>query len=370
MNKENDNKELTENKDIFKSCPYCSEKILLNAIKCKYCGEWLNKKEKKEKRKKKIGKMFLNFFLCFIIYFVTSAIIKAIFFSENPDVTGKMFVIDILVILTVTAGFFIVKKAKKNDKYYSLLILLLFIVTCVFIFIIIKWQAISFKINTSMVKSDEGYEWLSCGDNFYDRRNGEVYSTIAVGDQCWFQKNLNIGSKIDGEGYGHQAENSKIEKYCYDNNIDNCDIYGGLYDWDESMDYSLNGGSKGICPDGWHIPTNNEWRVLIDYLGSEAGSKLAGEYDLWDDGSLRKSSNFGSSNFLALPAGRFLPQHIGKTMVSFRSSAFSSLGQYSYFWSSSFKYYCSIRSGDTVIECKELDAFGNYSFSIRCLKDE
>ena len=86
-------------------------------------------------------------------------------------------------------------------------------------------------------------------------------------------ENLNVGTRINGSG--SQTNNSTIEKYCYDDNEANCTTYGGLYQWDESMQYSTMPGVQGICPTGWHLPTDAEWTTLTTYLGGEgiAGGK-------------------------------------------------------------------------------------------------
>jgi uncharacterized protein (TIGR02145 family) len=61
-------------------------------------------------------------------------------------------------------------------------------------------------------------------------------------------ENLNIGTRIDGAN--NQANNGTIEKYCYSDNTSNCDTYGGLYQWDEAMQYVTTEGTQGICPSG------------------------------------------------------------------------------------------------------------------------
>ena len=80
-------------------------------------------------------------------------------------------------------------------------------------------------------------------------------------------ENLNIGTRIDEvtTSTNEDGVNSVIEKYCYNNNESYCDIYGGLYQWNEAMNYNEE-NSQGICPDGWHIPTVQEWTDLIDYI--------------------------------------------------------------------------------------------------------
>ncbi|MBK7215160.1 MAG: fibrobacter succinogenes major paralogous domain-containing protein [Bacteroidales bacterium] len=102
----------------------------------------------------------------------------------------------------------------------------------------------------------------------------KIYRTIQIGNQCWLKDNLNIGSRINGSL--DQTDNGIIEKYCYNNLESNCDNYGGLYQWGETMNYSTSEGSKGICPDGWHIPRDIEWIALRIYLGGidTAGGKM------------------------------------------------------------------------------------------------
>jgi uncharacterized protein (TIGR02145 family) len=150
----------------------------------------------------------------------------------------------------------------------------------------------NFEINT----------FTSCGDNV--TYGGKAYPTVLIGSQCWFAKNLNIGTKVTSgssepnchniSNYGFaswscQVNNSTIEKYCYDNSDANCTTDGGLYEWAEAMNlpYDCNSaestdngngtyiltcpisGSKtisvtqqGICPTGWHIPSFTEYRTL------------------------------------------------------------------------------------------------------------
>ena len=59
---------------------------------------------------------------------------------------------------------------------------------------------------------------------------------------------MNIGIRIDGNVA--QSDNELIEKYCYNNAEDSCDVYGGLYQWNEAMQYSLAEGVQGVCPEG------------------------------------------------------------------------------------------------------------------------
>ena len=107
----------------------------------------------------------------------------------------------------------------------------------------------------------------NCGEPF--TYAGENYETVEIGDQCWMAENLNIGSMI--QNTTNQTDNGTIEKYCYNNDTANCSAYGGLYKWDEAMRYTENSGSRGICPAGWHIPTDDEWKTLEGTVDSQYG---------------------------------------------------------------------------------------------------
>jgi uncharacterized protein (TIGR02145 family) len=140
---------------------------------------------------------------------------------------------------------------------------------------------------------------------------GLLYNIDEIGSQCWFSENLNIGTMINGKI--EQKANGKIEKYCYDNDEYECRTFGGLYQWTEIMDNYTKEGSKGICPEGWHIPGDNDFKILEAYLGmnkemldktgsraSNQGQKLLvkGEsgFDVLYSGSRNIDGNFYEQN--------------------------------------------------------------------------
>ncbi len=187
--------------------------------------------------------------------------------------------------------------------------------------------------------------------------NGQIYNTVQIGSQCWFKENLNVGVRIDGGQ--EQTNNGQVEKYCYDDMEANCDIYGGLYQWDELIQYTRVSGERGICPDGWHIPTDEEHTILIEHLGGYlvAGGQLkeAGTEHWWAPNG---ASN--SSGYTALPGG----QH--------QSNGFAQLGRYSRLWSSTEhdvdkSFFLSLmNTSDTIVNTYTQKTFGA---SVRCLKD-
>ncbi|MBC8146351.1 MAG: T9SS type A sorting domain-containing protein [Bacteroidetes bacterium] len=124
---------------------------------------------------------------------------------------------------------------------------------------------------------------FTCGDNIVDVRDGRVYKTVLIGSQCWMAENLNYGTMINSNTTGNQMSNNGIiEKYCWDNDSNNCDgtngkeKLGGFYEWGEAVkNYSGQPSLpvQGVCPSGWHIPTRAEYIALTTQLG---GSSVAG----------------------------------------------------------------------------------------------
>lgn len=146
---------------------------------------------------------------------------------------------------------------------------------------------------------------------------GQTYHTIQINSQCWLKENLNVGSRIPVSV--DMTDNGIIEKYCYDDNPDYCLIYGGLYQWEEAMQYSTQQGTEGICPPGWHVPTDEEWKILEGTVDSETEiGETAWDWSGfrgYDAGKNLKSTSGWHNNgngtdlfgFTALPGGRSAP---------------------------------------------------------------
>ncbi|MCR9250845.1 MAG: hypothetical protein NXI20_10485 [bacterium] len=174
-------------------------------------------------------------------------------------------------------------------------------------------------------------------NSFYDSRNNQTYSLIKIGDQIWFAENINYDI---GDG-----------SWAYDNDESNAETYGRLYNYNAALT---------ICPDGWHLPTQNEWQTLENYIGGESnGGRLkATGTSLWVEPNTDASNEYG---YNALPAG------VQNGMP------FESLGEATYFWSST-----ESNSGTTFIRSL-LSVHGNFAessldqefgISCRCLKDK
>ena len=155
--------------------------------------------------------------------------------------------------------------------------------------------------------------------------DGYTYSVVEIGDQCWFAENLRTTTYADGSAISEETDNASwaglsTEARCdYDNDASNALTYGRLYNW-----YAVNNGS-GLCPSGWHVPTDGEWTALETYLGANGHSGAEGT-------ALKSTSGWPNSNgtdnfgFSALPGG---------DRNYFGNGNFSDAGYFGYWWSSS-----------------------------------
>jgi len=213
-----------------------------------------------------------------------------------------------------------------------------------------------------MINDDELiYPSSLCGFPFVDNRDGQTYNTVQIGDQCWMAENLNIGQRIDG--LVTMSNNSIIEKYCYDDDTMNCEIYGGLYQWNEMMQYSSTQSTQGICPDGWHLPSDAEWFEMENYLDPSISDPNSTFWRGIDCGEQLLEG--GSSGFEALLGGK----------REWDTGLFTYFGIKGLFWTSTINPYNTIHSWFRMLENNISQSYRNgamkaYGASVRCLKDE
>jgi uncharacterized protein (TIGR02145 family) len=130
--------------------------------------------------------------------------------------------------------------------------------------------------------------------------------TVTIGTQVWSEKNLAVSTFRNGDPipeaktYAEWREAAKNQQpaWCYyENKQANEEVYGKLYNW-----YAVN-DSRGLAPEGWRIPSDEDWTVLIDFLGGgrEAGVKMKST-TLWDD-YVGSGNGTNESGFLGLPGG-------------------------------------------------------------------
>lgn len=191
--------------------------------------------------------------------------------------------------------------------------------------------------------------------------DGNTYGTIIIGSQVWMTANLKTTKYNDGGHIQNLTDNiewysTSLGAFCwYDNSLTNKDEYGGLYNW-----YSVNTGK--LCPIGWHVPSDEEWNLLINYLGGIefAGGKLKEVgTDHWFTQHLGTDN---SSGFTAVGGGA----------RSYSDGSFVSLKNFGNWWSateydinSSWKFGL----GASYVSVFRLNSKKNNGNSIRCIKD-
>lgn len=220
-------------------------------------------------------------------------------------------------------------------------------------------SSISTPSSSSSRTSSSSVSKICENGSLTDPRDQKTYKCTTIGSQVWMTENLNfLPAGKDGSG-----------AYCYGSNATikatNCNSYGRLYDWNTAMNGEASSiinpsGVQGICPEGWHIPSDIEWTALADYIdlnnGTEGiGKNLKANSSLWNPNTGNDPMNFN-----ALPAGNYT------------AGSFSLLGTWAFFWSTAESdannaYYRYLNAAN--------DIFGRYShiktnaFSVRCIQN-
>ena len=219
--------------------------------------------------------------------------------------------------------------------------------------------------------------------------DGNEYATVQIGDQVWMAENLKVthfanGVKIPlvedsidwvAQGYGGKA-------YCwYDNNVANGHTYGAMYSWFAAVNGTTGSntnpsGIQGVCPDGWHLPSDSEWKELEMYLGmSQSEADRKDDFRGTNEGGKLKET--GTSHWLEPNVGATNESGFSALPGGFRSilydPQFNALGWTADFWTSSFDEEWGwpiermlVSSYESIWRGRWDENAGN---SIRCVKD-
>jgi len=191
--------------------------------------------------------------------------------------------------------------------------------------------------------------------------DGFVYNTVKIGNQVWMKENLKTTRYRDGSVIPLVSSDSEWSATTsgayssYNNENANVSFYGALYNW-----YAVTDGI-GLCPDGWHIPSNDEWTELTEYLGGlevSGGKMKSTKSEEW---SAPNAGADNSSGFSAVGAG-----------FRDKTGIYAGLHEVSYIWSSS--EYSPIQgiSRKLFYNFQSVSFAGNLKetgFSVRCIKD-
>jgi uncharacterized protein (TIGR02145 family) len=209
-----------------------------------------------------------------------------------------------------------------------------------------------------VLNGDNSTCFISCGDT--QEYDGYDYATVQIGTQCWFSENLRsdhyrngdvIPSNLDDAAWSTTTAGAQAY---YDNDLANLAVYGRLYNW-----YAVD-DARGLCPSGWHVPSDAEYTTLTNFLG---GLSVAGG-NMKEAGTAHWGANTGATNssgFTGLGHGS-----------RYTVGDFISLNYYAYFWSSSdhsnggsmallLQFY--------VNSVQHLPASRRYGFGVRCERD-
>ena len=213
---------------------------------------------------------------------------------------------------------------------------------------------------------------FTCGTSTVSDHEGNVYNTVKIGTQCWMAQNLRTSTNAAGAGNIYTPTASEVPGY-------DVNTYGRLYDWaavmqGASSSDAVPSGVQGICPTGWHVPSDAEWTQLTTYVKSKSEYQCDGADNIanalsaaigWSyntsegcyAGSI--SSTINLTGFSAVPAGLY-----NVRSLDFSHSAF--------FWSttesdSNNAYYRNLSSNDA--EVFRWDFSKDYGHSVRCLRD-
>ena len=211
--------------------------------------------------------------------------------------------------------------------------------------------------------------------------DGNVYNTVQIGDQCWMRENLRTTKYSDGTAIalGTSASTSTAYRYNPDNNAGNVRAYGYLYNWKAVMRNSSSSsanpsGVQGVCPAGWHVPSDAEWTQLTDYVSSQSQYQCGGTSTniakalasttgwISSPGTCDVGNNPSGNNatyFSALPASSYL-------------GVYPNVGNNANFWSSTegsndAAYTRTLYSSMEYVYSANINK--SYGYSVRCLKD-
>ena len=223
---------------------------------------------------------------------------------------------------------------------------------------------------------------FQCGVNTISDYDGNIYNTVRIGNQCWMKENLRTTNYADGTPILPGSTYSATTAYYYAPNNDSSNVaaYGYLYNWPALMHEATSSdanpsGVQGICPTGWHVPSNAEWTQLTDYVSSQSQywcegnntyiAKALASSTGWESSTNtcdvgNSPDNNNATGFGALPAGIY------------NSTGFSNFGHSTYFWStteltSTSPYYRNIISNYSMVYINGIGKL--HGCSVRCLRD-
>ena len=176
---------------------------------------------------------------------------------------------------------------------------------------------------------------FKCGDILIDNEEGisnsKRYRTIEIGGKCWFADNLNrtLASKVG-------------QVKCYGDSEANCETYGRLYNWVAATQNNAGAGVQGICPTGWHLPTNDEWVAMLQATGGQVnvsgnGRGLKSTLNYWRPVTAESQIGTNKDGFAGLPGGGYFYAYSANTATygGFNArNGYNDIGDQAWWWTS------------------------------------
>jgi uncharacterized protein (TIGR02145 family) len=228
----------------------------------------------------------------------------------------------------------------------------------------LNWYLAAFVKNEIGISFGSIVEVDQCGRLFKSDEDGNKYRSVKIGQQCWTQSNLKVRKYRNGDNIptglsdGQWSTTSSGAYAIYNNDTVNDTLYGKLYNW-----YAVN-DSRGLCPTGWHVPSDAEWTTLTDFLGGtpEAAGKMKSTATQPTPAGGWYSPNTdatNSSGFDGLPGG-------------YRDSTGAFLAEkYTAYWWVSDDFasalFRSVHYNSSVVDSHRSEK--EMGFSVRCLRD-
>ena len=220
-----------------------------------------------------------------------------------------------------------------------------------------------------------------CGTSTIIDIDGNTYNIVQIGNQCWMRENLRTTKYADNTDIAQGSESSYSIAYWYYPNDDasNRTPYGLLYNWPAVMhgaaaSSASPSGVQGICPNGWHVPSNGEWTQLTDFVSSQSEyvcgndntyiAKALAATTGWESSTNtcavgNAPANNNATGFSALPAGNYTGNYLA-------------FGKYAFLWSatediSNSAYDLDIGYSSSLVGHNTISKNG--SIPVRCVKD-
>jgi uncharacterized protein (TIGR02145 family) len=215
--------------------------------------------------------------------------------------------------------------------------------------------------------------------SFKDERDGKTYKTVKIGEQVWMAENLNYSDSV-------KTPSLLGKSWCYGNDPKKCEVAGRLYTWAAAIDSvalsaegldcglhkvcELPEKVQGICPQGWHVPSLEEWITMRSEIGGESYAGTCLKSQRWDGDEV--NPNFDCFGFSAIPAGEFCKTRMYGDSERDNSGEFNAADErVAFFWFASEEtklYAYFLHLFDKTYTLFNSGSKDN-AYSIRCIKD-